>query len=543
MQKPRLRTSTPLLLLGISIYLSGCPNLIAQATEFQGQTENGAYYKIALPENWQPHDGLVIWNHGYQGYTKTELEPDPSLGPLADIALPQGYAMAASSYSQTGWAVFNSHIDNQQLYQKFVELAGDPGGIFIQGASLGGIVSMRDLEEGLIPGIDGAFLMCGAVAGATNWDQAFDLRMVYEAVCKEVDGAELPTDSWSEQPDPIGGEAQFLNSLERCTGLISAEFLGAPLAQLLQRPGQSDRMNTILELTDTDREFLLLDLAYAVFEIPNLVSDKSKLNGLKPFANAGIDYGNADINTTIQRSIALPSARQFFLDNYTPRGSIGDTKVVSIHTSKDGLVKVENQQTLLQLLPADQLTTAIVVEAEASHCGFSMDEGAAAWNQLLAWSAGAAQPDAQDIQESCQAANSDPDQCRFDVNFQLGDSILSFPREHPSGSPTTSMFHRESGLLLIESLAIAGNSTVYDIELVQTQDNGALFTLESVTEISPAASWQLKPLFFPADSMLYLPNLRLLPYGEDDALYDVYLEYTDINGGDGLRLLEFELAN
>ena len=123
-------------------------------------------------------------------------------------------------------------------------------------------------------------------------------------------------------------------------------------------------------------------------------------------------------------------------------------------------MKVENQQTLLQLLPADQLTTAIVVEAEASHCGFSMDEGAAAWNQLLAWSAGAAQPDAQDIQESCQAANSDPDQCRFDVNFQLGDSILSFPREHPSGWPTTSMFHRESGLLLIESLAIAGNSTV-----------------------------------------------------------------------------------
>ena len=163
MQKPRLRTSTPLLLLGISIYLSGCPNLIAQATEFQGQTENGAYYKIALPENWQPHDGLVIWNHGYQGYTKTELEPDPSLGPLADIALSQGYAMAASSYSQTGWAVFNSHIDNQQLYRKFVELAGDPGGIFIQGASLGGIVSMRDLEEGLIPGIDGAFLMCGGL--------------------------------------------------------------------------------------------------------------------------------------------------------------------------------------------------------------------------------------------------------------------------------------------------------------------------------------------------------------------------------------------
>ena len=43
--------------------------------------------------------------------------------------------------------------------------------------------------------------------------------------------------------------------------------------------------------------------------------------------------------------------------------------------------------------------------------------------------------------------------------------------------------------------------------------------------------------------MLYLPNLRVLPYAENDPLYDVYLEYTDINGDDGLRLLEFEIAN
>ena len=171
-------------------------------------------------------DGLVIWNHGYQGYTQTTPDSNPSLGPLEDIVLEQGYAIAASSFSQTGWAVFNSHIDNQQLFEKFVELVGTPEKVFIQGGSMGGIVSLRDLESGIIPDVDGALLLCGAVAGAQNWYNAFDLRMVYEAVCEDVSGAELPTQFWYEQPNLVRGELDFLDSLERCTGLISSQQVG-----------------------------------------------------------------------------------------------------------------------------------------------------------------------------------------------------------------------------------------------------------------------------------------------------------------------------
>ena len=133
-------------LFGFCCGLLTIGSAFAQVNEFQGQTSSGAFYTIAVPENWQGDDGLVIWNHGYQGYTQTEPQANPSLGPLEDEVLAQGYAMAASSFSQTGWAVFNSHIDNQQLYEKFIELVGQPQRILIQGASMGGIVSMRDLE-------------------------------------------------------------------------------------------------------------------------------------------------------------------------------------------------------------------------------------------------------------------------------------------------------------------------------------------------------------------------------------------------------------
>ena len=192
----------------------------AQVTETMGQTESGAYYTIAVPDGWQTDDGLVIWNHGYQGYTQTDPEPNPSLGPLEDFVLEQGYALAASSFSQTGWAVFSSHIDNHQLYQKFVELNGTPAKLFIQGASMGGIVSLRDLEAGLLPQVDGSLLMCGAVSGSDNWYNAFDLRMIYEAVCDQVSGARLPASNWYEQPLSGSGEVDFLDSLSKCVGIF-----------------------------------------------------------------------------------------------------------------------------------------------------------------------------------------------------------------------------------------------------------------------------------------------------------------------------------
>lgn len=527
----------------LAFCLSCLQSVSAQVNEYAGQTANGAYYSIAVPEDWQAADGLVIWNHGYQGYTTTSPESNPSLGPLEDVVLEQGFAMAASSYSQTGWAVFSSHIDNQQLYEKFVELAAVPDRLFIQGASLGGIVSVRDLEAKLVPAVDGAFLMCGAVAGAENWYAAFDLRMVYEAVCNEVEGADLPTDSWSEQPDPLLGEVQFLDSLERCTGLLTVSYAGNPIiGQLLISQQQRTRLNRILELSNTDIEFLLLNMGYAVFEIPNLVNAADKLNGLRPFGNVGVDYGDEEINSVIQRSVALPSAQQLFMENYTPSGDVGGAKVVSIHTSRDGLVKVENQTALTSLMPSNQLTTAIAVEDEPSHCGFTDAEGIAAWNQLLNWVESGVQPTAEDLQLDCQLSNSDPQQCRFDPDFQFGNPLLTFPRDESATLVGSSSYNSATGRVLIESLQVEGDSSLYSLELLPPAAGSSLFTLGDVEVSGQIGLWQHRPAFFTEELLLYLPRMRILPWSPNDDEYDVYLRYTSDAGQNGLELVEFEVA-
>ena len=534
--------SKQILLIAL-FYLFAIPKIFAQVSEYRGQTSTGAYYKIEVPQAWLPEDGLVIWNHGYQGYTQTSPDSNPSLGPLADVALEQGYAIAASSFSQTGWAVFNSHIDNQQLFEKFVELVGMPDKVFIQGGSMGGIVSLRDIESGLIPNVDGALLFCGAVAGAQNWYNAFDLRMIYEAVCEDVSGAGLPTQSWYEQPSLVRGELDFLDSLERCTGLITSEQVGGVLGALLRSSDQNERLNRILDITQIDISFLLLNLGYAVFELPSLVNHPKKLNGLLPFDNAAVDYGDADINLRVKRNAALPSSRQLLLENYSPSGNIRDTKIVSIHTSRDDLVSVGNQRLLRDLIPASQLSIAVAVEEEPSHCGFSYDESLSAWNSLRSWVDGGAQPNAQDIQHTCKKNNSDTGQCRFDFSFELPSSALIFPRNFSAPTLGTNSYDSATSTISIEALKQAGEPGSYNLELVPSLQNDSVFNLGDIEFIVDVGSWQHQALFLPDQQMLYLPSLKILPWANNDPKYNVFMYYTNESGQETLKLLEFETTN
>ena len=112
------------------------------------------------------------------------------------------------------------------------------------------------------------------------------------------------------------------------------------------------------------------------------------------------------------RNFALPSALESLLANYTPNGNIGDTKIVSIHTSHDGLVRVQNQYALRTLIPSDQLTIAVVDDSKSpSHCGFTIDEGLAAWNELTDWVRGETQPSVLDLKLTCLATESDEADC------------------------------------------------------------------------------------------------------------------------------------
>lgn len=404
----RLRVPIPLLVALILMSLLSVP-MWAQ-TELTGQTDGGAFFKISVPDGWTPADGLVIWNHGF---SLSPIAPDPDLGPLIDVQLAQGYAVAASSYSLTGWAVFETHLDNSQMYQVFEDNFGRPDSVIVTGASLGGIVTARDLEEGLIPNITGAMPICGALTGSRTWDAAVDLRLLYDLVCGEVPGAAIPggANGLPFPPDPNFDNAALGLAINACFGLPAV-----PSAD------QAARLGQFLALTAIPVEFIGTDMGFVTFGLADLVFDPRKLAGASAFDNANVDYGDPLVNGAIDRVTPDQEARRKLVDNYTPTGNVGDAKIVSLHTDKDGLVIVENESSYAAAVPASQLTTAIVVEDTPSHCGFSEAEVLATWESLRGWLGGLPQPTAAGIQAACNGiviGGLAEGPCRIDPGFVI----------------------------------------------------------------------------------------------------------------------------
>jgi hypothetical protein len=150
-------------------------------------TAGDAYFRIVVPTVW--NGDLVIYNHGF---SLAPPAPVTDLGPLAGLQLAEGYAVAASSYSQGGWALFETRDDVVALFNAFKANFGAPDRTLVTGASLGGLVTAQVLERAWLGRQDGSFPFCGALAGSRSWDAALDLRLVYDNVCKNVPGAAIP---------------------------------------------------------------------------------------------------------------------------------------------------------------------------------------------------------------------------------------------------------------------------------------------------------------------------------------------------------------
>lgn len=587
---------------------------------WHGQTGNGGYYTVAIPEGWTPDNGLVIWNHGLQTYlggetldllaatllgTETEsdikvmgeVEPEPGLGAVAGIVLSQGYAMAASSFLQTGWAVFDSHRANAELYEKFLEISAEfgpepPAPLYLLGGSMGGIVSLRDIEERLIPKPDGALLLCGAVAGSENWRNAFDLRMVVEAVCAGGEESDFPT-PWYEIP-ALGREIDWIRELDSCTALagrIVAENRHDELQReidelrarkqaegnvlreldLQQRIGrreaeqrlvleawerlssnrQVDNYERIQRLVPTrSAEMFTVGAFYGAFLLPRLIQESGKLNGLNPFHNAAVDYGDEQINRRIRRNIGLPAARRALERNYVPGGAVGDTRIVSIHTSKDGIVPVENQSFLQSLVAPEQLSVGVIAESAPSHCAFRESEVIAAWNVLQDWVEGGSRPDVADMQDECRAVvgnseagdfpndwNRAPDnelhpgnRCRYAPDFVIGPQVQWYPREERAGSAGGNVYDASTGIISVgeAELTLDGGKDIVSFELAPSNPAKLIFSPGNIERLGAANEvWQHRALV-DQQFRFYLPDLSVRNDPNlADRLFDVYMRVDD----------------
>lgn len=424
------------------LFAFGLASLQAHAArELVGDTPAGARYRIMVPDGWRDGDPLVMYQHGLDFAPTRET---PGLGPLRDLMLEQGYAVAASSFRQRGWALFHAIADNRDLLEAFEREVGRPGEMLPFGGSMGGLIALRLAEARGFPPVRGVYALCPAAAGARLWDAAIDLRLAFDAVCDGAGANDLPAGSapldWALDLDDIpldlgdlGDQARVLAALvalNRCTGVN--------LPPALRNDAMRERLAELLAFARIgDEDFLVTQIAYAVFVLSELVRAPDALDGANPFTTAGVDYGDLPgIDARIRRIVADPRAAALLHRVSDFDGDIGEAKILTMHTSRDELVVAANQQFIRRAVPSQQLVSAIVAEDAPSHCGFSEAEGIAGWEALRAWIDGAAKPAVADLQSACSefAAFGIEGPCRFDPDAEVA-SYDSLVRPRPAAAP------------------------------------------------------------------------------------------------------------
>ncbi len=394
-------------------------------TEQRGQTASGAYYVLQAPEGWRPGGTVVLINHGYQ---IDAPDSDLSLGPapLRQRMLAKGYAIAASSYSQRGWALFGTERDHRELVAAFAARFGQPGALIASGGSLGGLVTMQQAEQtNLGAPVVGAYSICAPLAGTRVWEQALDIRLAYDQICENVTGGELPR---GDDAFPYILKAGDIDDFAEIEGggeiaLRVAKCTGYGLPSFLVSSGMRTRYDKLRAVTGVDPDFFLENMFYATFGLSELYRDPAKINSRAAVSNAQVVYPDAIVNRDIRRVHADLFASLDLKRHFTPTGQVGAAKILTTHTSGDGLVVPEHARALEGKLPAAQWTRAFVVESEPSHCGYSDAELLGGFEALTEWIGGAAQPTAGTIQAACQRermANPSLGACRYDPNFQPG---------------------------------------------------------------------------------------------------------------------------
>lgn len=409
-------------IFGLVAWIATVPSVAHAVTELSGFSA-GAFFRILVPDGVDPpvpwNGDLVIWNHGF---SFAPIGPVTDVGPLWELQIAQGYAVAASSYQQSGWAVFKTNNDLREMIDVFKANFGEPDEIILTGGSLGGIVTAAAIETGNLGNVVGAMPLCGALAGSRNWDGATDIRLYYDVYCSNnLFVGNLMAIPGGAAGLPEGVQIAVLPPDEPNLVTLTTLCFGTPFPSPL--PFANARRIQWEYITGLPSSFLLTDMAFATNGLANLVWDPAKLDGKIGVTNEGVEY-DPIVNDKIERVSPNPGAAVRLAKRYTPTGRVGDTKIVSLHTDKDGLVIVENEKEYDDVVPDENLTIGVVVEEVPSHCGFNDAEVVAAWESLRGWIGGAPQPSAESLQGTCEFIKESglaDGPCRIDPTFVIPD--------------------------------------------------------------------------------------------------------------------------
>ncbi|AFZ69087.1 alpha/beta hydrolase [Deinococcus peraridilitoris] len=350
---------------------------------------DGVAFAAKLPAVW--NKSTLLYAHGYVQPTSSEPDPAQTVeSAFLNTPLNQGYAVAASAYRKTGYAV-NSGIERTARLKAFMDTLGSVRAYAV-GHSMGGNIVVG-LVEKFPNAFVGALSLCG-VTGGWYEEQRYltDFRLIYDVLTRNTPYA-LPGSGNILEPHPgLTVEAVqksvgnlFASAARNATG-PEAQLVGAVAGFAGAHP---DPVSFVTALAGS---------AYGL-------TDSLATTGGNAYSNVGKRYQSRDprfaglearVNSGVERLQADARAADYLRANYSPMGRF-TAKVLSVHNTIDPLVPYEHAAIFRRTVSAAENLDNLVQQTvdplpwqqasvtNSGHCHFSKREHDIAWETLRLW--------------------------------------------------------------------------------------------------------------------------------------------------------------
>jgi pimeloyl-ACP methyl ester carboxylesterase len=428
-----------------------------------GTAPDGSTWKIEVPPNW--NGTLLLYSHGYV----PPLGPNPPADDFADrtaadYLLGHGFALAGSSYPNTGWAVKEALPDQIGVLDEFARDFRRPRRTIAWGHSMGGMIT-ADLVQTYPKRFDGALPMCGILGGGLGlWNQNLDLQFAFKTLMQQdpnpavsvpastlqlanvsnwqanvgaamtaLAGAQqtpqgrarlalasalfnLPTWYDPTAPEPASTDYPAQEQSQYNELQVQLLFVFGFRAELEGRAGGNPTWNTGVDYRD-----LLARSA-----------DRHEVESL--YQAAGLDLGRdlATINAT-PRVTANPAAARYLERNVVFNGRIA-IPVLTLHTSSDYLVVPPHEQSYASAVnhAGNGALLRQLWTHRAGHCTFTDGEMLSALTALVKRLDGRRWPDLSPAKLNAEAAS-------YGQSFNQISPAFGAPANHPT-QPAFALF-------------------------------------------------------------------------------------------------------
>jgi hypothetical protein len=284
-------------------------------------------YLICLPPDAPANIDLVVFAHGYVAPTVPVGQIPLDQLSLQGVSIPAlvnslGFAFAVSSYPKNGLAIREGITDLENLVTFYKGLGHLPEHVYLVGASEGGLVTTKLVEQGG-PVFSGGLALCGPIGDFPGQINHFgDVRVVFDYFFPGV----LP-------PSPVWIPNSAIEEWDTMLAPAVAAAIAAnpsALQQLYRVTG------TPIDPTQP-ADAAIGNLWYNIFA----TDDAHTELGGQPFNNKGRLYFGSEndfrLNTHVERFSADPAALEQMREFYQTTGKL-PAPLVTMHTTGDPIV-------------------------------------------------------------------------------------------------------------------------------------------------------------------------------------------------------------